>query len=215
MRKILSFLFLITLLSCSSNKSYYEDPIETWLDKNLNDNSSYEPVEFVVIDSSNFTKLNPKIKFQFSNLITVFQRKINLTSSLISLINDSLAKKDLIESRQVIIEKINGDIISLPIIIELDDNISKDLISIDKNAIEQIAMLEVINNRIANEKDRMKNELANIGTSINGLPNELKNGQFVYHKFRAKNSLGAFVISAMIFKFDINKTNVEKAVKIK
>ena len=214
MKKTLLFLFLIIAFGCKSNRAYYETPIKTWFSNNLNDISSYEPVEFRVIDSSNFLELNPKIETKYANLINVIQRKIDLTSTLINSITDSTAKVDLIQNRKLILEKINGNIINIPKLLELNNNITKDLKNVDKKEIEKIALLEGTNNRIEVEKVLLDQELKNIGTSINLLPDELRNGQFIYHKFRAKNSFGAFVLSSMIFKLDNNKLNVEKSEEI-
>ena len=214
MKYNLLLLILIVSFSCVSNKTYYEKPIKNWLDKNLNDISSYKSVEFIVLDSANFIVPSPKIEGEFSNLTTTFRRKMDVISSVASSITDSTSKANLNHNRKILANVLNGNISILPILFEANNNINNDLLSINISSIDDAAMLEAIDHRIEKEKEEMESELIKVGISIKSFSNELKNGQFIYHKFRAKNSLGAVVLSAFIFKMDNSKTDIEKIFKI-
>ena len=65
MKTKFSLLWLIPLIflffGCSTNSNYYKKPIKKWLDQNLNDAKSYEPIEFVALDSISFNELIPSL----------------------------------------------------------------------------------------------------------------------------------------------------------
>lgn len=81
--KIIRIIFFLTLISCSNNREYFEDPIEFWLKENLNDNESYEPIEFEVVNElflKNYSKsiiLSLDLELAFSNLETALEVKLN------------------------------------------------------------------------------------------------------------------------------------------
>ena len=54
--KQLSFIIvlLFSLMHCNNSDNFYTTPINNWMEGNLNDISSYEPVEYRVIDNRDY-----------------------------------------------------------------------------------------------------------------------------------------------------------------
>jgi hypothetical protein len=201
-------------MSCSLKKNYYEKPIENWLNENLNDISSYESVEFIVLDSSTLVENNPWLETKLSNLFSVMFRKAYLLPSATNSISDPNLKKELLNNQNTLLSQLKTvNINNIPLLLELNNSVDKNLILIRKDSIDLISMLEGTNYRIKQEKIALESELSKIGSSINSITSELKNGQFIYHKLRAKNGFGAIILSSWIFKLNENKTIVEESYK--
>lgn len=215
MKNLLLLLISTLAFSCTSNNNYYKMPIKHWLDSNLNDISSYEPVEFIIIDSANLITLHPWVESDISTLLSTIQRKVDLVSWKINSISDSNAKNTLIKNCEIIKRNIyKKDINSLLQLLELSSYINKNLVYLNKDSILVKSMFEGTEHRIEIEKDRLEDELLKINTSISSISKELKNGQFIYHKLRAKNGFGAMVLSSWVFKLNSGKTFVEKSLKM-
>jgi len=215
MKNLVIMFSMIFIMSCSLKKNYYEKPVENWLNENLNDISSYEAVEFIVLDSSSLVENNPWLEAKLSNFFSVIFRKAYLLPSAINSISDPNFKKELLNNQNTLLSQLKTvNINNILPLLELNNSIDKNLILIRKDSIDLISMLEGTNYRIKQEKIALESELSKIGSSINSITSELKNGQFIYHKLRAKNGFGAIILSSWIFKLNENKTIVEESYKI-
>ena len=217
MKRILTIVLTIYLFGCNMNRNYYDMPIKKWLENNLNDISSYEPVEFIVIDSSNLFELYPKIQYEFFNFSNTLQRRIDILPQIINTIPDTIIKKDLNKSL-LRIKEINNkseSYLDIPLIFDLNNSISEKVnnSTTQKNTLT-FTMFESSDYRLKTEKENLEYKLMDFGTSIYTLKNELKNGQYIFHKFRAKNSFGAVILSSMIFKLNKERAVVKIAINI-
>jgi hypothetical protein len=213
---VISFL-MILIIGCSETKPYYENPIKNWLSKNLNDYSSYEPIEFTVLSINN-DLFTPSDLFGVQNVV---QRKINIVQDLIIEIKkiDGINMPELTsisgysQNLSALNSQSNYSIISIDSI----NNLLDKAYEVQKNKITSIHKTEILNlsaqyegtsNRYQVEIKNVTKHLLSIGTDLKNCDYDIQNGLFIIHKFRAKNSFGALVINTILFKLDNEKKTV-------
>ncbi len=215
---------LILIFGCSETMTYYETPINNWLSKNLNDYSSYEPIDFAVLSNNNDLYKYIDL-FGFQNVV---QRKVSIVTDLIL----EIKKMDGIDSTKL--TSFTGFSQSLSMLnsqsdysINSVDSLHKLLdeayeIQINKissntksDLLELCAQYEGISYRYQVELKNLDAQLLALGTDLKNYGSDIKNGLFIHHKFRAKNSFGALVINSKLFKLDDKKEKVLKVGKIK
>lgn len=210
-------MLFILAISCSETKTYYETPIESWLSKNLNDYSSYEPIEFSVLTNSNYLFDH----IDFASVQNVVQRKLDLIPKLITefkkLDGADLSEISTMSNYATDLSMLNNErdypFILVDSVIKLLDKsfqIQAELIPKihSTELLDLYAQYEGTTNRYYMEVDQ---QLEKFGTNLKDFDAEFKDGLFINHKFRAKNSFGAFVISSILFKLDNEKSSVLKA----
>lgn len=214
-------MLILSFVSCSETKTYYETPIESWLSKNLNDYSSYEPLEFSVLTNRLvlFNQIN------YSEIENVIRRKADVSMKIIAEIEKSdgidsteISKMSLYAS-ELFMLRLNPDrpfitIDSINRLLDMsfedqDEAISKIL---NPDLSDLYAQYEGTSNRYQVEVNK---QLEKFGTNLKNIDADLKNGLFVNHKFRAKNPFGALVINSILFKLDSEKITVLHAIENK
>lgn len=215
---------MILIISCSETKPYYETPINNWLSKNLNDYSSYKPIEFTVLSSNKdlFTHIDI-LKLQL-----IVQRKVKIEQDLIR----EFKKVDGVDLNQISnisdnsqnLAKFNSKSDYSIILVDSVNNLLDKEYEIQANKIEDAlkgdlldlyVQFEGVSNRYQVELENVNRQLLVLGTDINNYDSDLKNGLFISHKFRGNNSFGALVINSVLFKLNYEKRKVLKAFSIK
>ncbi len=199
--KILLLGLTITLLSCG--REYYKNPIDTWMKENLNDYSSYEPVEFVVFDSTTIDGKRFIETFNFINLETAIQRALNLMELILEDIGESELDEKITQYS------------SMDFTYENLPDIYHDVIVLGNNLllktkdIELNIQLESTLDRIKTEKGHIDEGLAEIGLFMETFDIMFNRGCIIYHKYRAKNSFGGVILNQTIFVLSHDKSRVE------
>lgn len=214
------FILLITIVSCNSEINYYETPIENWLNKNLNDFSSYEPIEFSILmndddilKSTNFYAFKNELKRKNEvdeNLIKELTKNKEIDTKQISDYVLTLSKIDLNSNFSInVVDSIN---------MLLDKAIDIQLSSISSTETNELLDFHAqhlgASNRYVAALKKTKISFTELGTDLDNYKADVKNGLFVLHKYRAKNSLGALIIKSTLFKLDDEKKNVVIAKEI-
>jgi hypothetical protein len=217
------FLFIVMISGCNSNSNYYKKPIKQWLNQNLNDRASYEPVEFKVLDENSMNELIPTIGYGKMNVYNQFQRHSDIIEEILLLkyppesdILKSEIKAQKTKFDSIIdIESYNG-IITIK---QLYENINSKILTLlnsysDKANMDYLviyAQFEGINDRVKTEIDSFDEKLRSIGSSKDEIRADLYKGNLIYHSYRANNAMGAKILNRMVFKLGYDNETVEKA----
>ncbi len=213
------FLLLVLFLqSCSDSSNDYKDSIEKWLETNLNDPESYEPIDYEILDSSYLEYGN----LEFSNYASAIQRRADLSNLLEKHLKDKKENEnfdDFYSLNDSIIDKINY-MWNFKKIKELNEKILQKFqnrndknYSSDQYYLTIISQIEGTNERINLTKDRLEESLDSNCLSDN--PGEkIQNGLLIKHRFRAKNAFGAKIINERIFELNSDKSLVLKSCEV-
>jgi hypothetical protein len=220
------FIFNIMFYGCSNSTNYCKKPINKWLNSNLNDMSSYEPVEFVRIDSNSYELYMPEISMQLFNIKNVAMRQSALINSTL-LLKFPAESNILIEDLKTTQVKLNSicENLSFSQIVALKKQEAKVNSKItmllnsypnrkDMNFIEISVQNEATSNRIAIEFNELEKSLSSYNSSLGTFNSELNDGIFIFHSFRASNALGAIIITNCIFKLSFDKKMVDQCKKM-
>jgi len=213
-----SLVFNVLTISCTKNETYYKKAIEEWLDQNLHDNTSYESVEYKIVDSERkLKKYIPSIAYQYSNFENVLQRKMDLLISIVDILKNKVEKEkisELVELRGRVISILSQGIVEIDRILSINDSldfqINKQMnhLTLSQNGKKLRTQYEGTNNRIQIEKERLLNEIDKLNPSFTNIENKLDKGLLIYHQFRAYNMVGAKVLHYIIFELNNQKTEV-------
>jgi len=216
---ILISALLILIFGCSETMTYYETPINNWLSENLNDYSSYEPIDFTVLSNNNDLYKYIDL-FGFQNVV---QRKVNIVTDLIL----EIKKMDGIDSKELTgfsgfsqsLSKLNSQsdysinsVDSLNKLLDEAYEIQINMISSNTKSdlLELCAQYEGTSYRYQVELKNLDAQLLALGTDLKNCESDIKNGLFIHHKFRTKNSFGALAINSKLFKLDDKKEKILK-----
>jgi hypothetical protein len=200
--RILLIGLTLTLFSCGGE--YYEKPIETWMKENLNDYSSYEPIEFIVFDSTTIDGKRFIETFNFLNLETAIQRSLDLMELILVDLGEPDLEKQITQYSSMYITYENlfetyNDVLDL----------GKNVLLLNTKDIELHIQLESVLDRIKKESRQIDEGLSEIGLGIATFDIMFDRGCIIYHKYRAKNSFGAVVLNQTLFVLSHDKSKVE------
>ncbi|MDA3779010.1 MAG: LemA family protein [Bacteroidales bacterium] len=197
------------------------------MDKNLNDNSSYEPIEYKIIAStSDLHSIDFTVRME--QLENVLIRRRFLISDLVDELKtqgktDTLLINEIIEiskNLSMLVVSTTSDLIEIDELNnKLDSTLNELFTTIDvsntQEYLDLTAQLEGTSNRVDVEMGRVNDYFKeSFGCSKKYFYSNLEKGNYIYHKYRAKNGMGAKVINEAIFNLDNNKKFVNRVVNI-
>jgi hypothetical protein len=209
----IKFIFIIMvyiLIGCNKSR-YYEKPINDWMFNNLDDYSSYEPVQFTILTdirdylvSYRDYNLSFNEKFRIiSELLELFEEKENVDRSAVLQISENLEVLQKFKN--------NDSIFSLHRIdslFSLIDSSMTMLESVMPKSFSPVILYKSYQYR-SNSKEynlaiqAVKEELKVLNTDFVTLDHDLKQGLIISHKYRAKNNIGAMILNFRLFKINI------------
>jgi len=221
---ILLITLMIIIISCKITIAQKNEiVIKDYLQKNLNDTSSYEPIEFKIGSSINNDKV-PNLEQQFFNLENAYQRITEIVPYLINLTKSYLTqenKKQLIDIRDKCVNKDKLNLLNLTEIADLQEQLSKIIDKIIKslvdksisnqNILELESQIEGSENRIIVERRRLNEVLDFYGLNF---PYNINYIKILYHKYRIKNNLGGLILKETIFVINEESHQVIKAIDL-
>ena len=217
----INLLIILILLfqSCSKDSNNYKESIKSWLNTNLNDPESYEPIDFEVLDSSYLKN----VKLEFTNYSSTIQRRARLSKELEKLLeekNIDLNLDQFFSLNDSIVIKANS-FWNFREIKRINDNILKEFqnksdtnYSFKENYLNIIAQIKGTNARIKFEEDKIEKFLKDMCLYGN-YTQKIRDDLLIKHKFRAKNDFGAKIINQRIFELNQDKSRVRRSCEIK
>ena len=221
---ILLITLMIIIISCKITIAQKNEiVIKDYLQKNLYDTSSYEPIEFKIGSSINNDKV-PNLEQQFFNLENAYQRITEIVPYLINLTKSYLTqenKKQLKDIRDKCVNKDKLNLLNLTEIADLQEQLSKIIDKIIKslvdksisnqNILELESQIEGSENRIIVERRRLNEVLDFYGLNF---PYNINYIKILYHKYRIKNNLGGLILKETIFVINEESHQVIKAIDL-
>ncbi|MEQ8245950.1 hypothetical protein [Fulvivirga sp.] len=220
---IASILSYLILTGCTTREAY-EKPIEEYMKNNLNDASSYEPIEFKVFNSLYEMIQNiPDTYSSFIDFQNSLSRSIKSADEIFSIIDPKDSNMfNILKNNFILLRKFsnNTEICNYA---NLDDllsnayNSSNRLMTakLEKRILERIVRVQGNLKRAMSEYKNLKNSLKRISPSKSMLCKAINNRQLIFHKYRAKNQFGALILSSRVFYLDNINYSVYKSLEAK